>query len=244
MTLFARTATQAFAWASLASAMTAGALISLESSAHAYNPAVTVPTAAGNYYPGANPSSFGYFFDAKTPVLIDGIGFSSQPGWPGGSSQYTVTLWSFKNGGGSPLDYTEIVSKTFTPGVSYDFDTNYFWQSLPPIYLPGTYTNTDPNNLKGYVIAAIGNFSNAPGNVEYEGGVATVADRFVLGGNGFNDSSDLSGFYPIPIGDGGVGIDGYFNPNLSYVPGPLPIFGVASAFGMARRMRRRVNSAK
>ncbi len=227
--------------------MSVAASISLESPAHAINPAITVPTAAGTYYPGTNPSSWGYFLDAKTPVQLDGIGFSSQQGWPAGSSSYTVTLWSFKNGGISPIDYTQIVSKTFTPGNSYHFQDNYFWQSFPPIYLPGTYTNTDPNGLRGYVITAIGDFSDAPGNVQYEGGTPIVDSRFALGGNGFNDSSQPAlptGFYPIPIADGGVGLNGYFNPNLSFVPGPLPIFGVASAFGMARRMRRRVHSAK
>ena len=248
MTLFAKKAISAFAWASIASAMSVAASIGLESPAHAIFPAVTVPNASGTYYTtGTNPASFGYFIDATTPFFLDGLGFSSQQGWPTGTSPYTVTLWSFKNGGGSPLDYTQIASATFTPGTSYHFQDNYFWQSFAPIYLPGTYTDTDPGNLKGYVIAAIGDFSDAPGNVKFEGGTATVDYRFVLGGNGFNDSSQPAlptGFYPIPIGDGGVGINGYFNPNLSYVPGPLPILGAATAFGMARRMKRRVNSAK
>ena len=244
MTLFAKKATSAFAWASVASAMSAAVSIGLESPAQAIFPAITVPNATQSPYPGTNPASFGYFIDATTPFFLDGLGFSSQQGWPTGSSPYTVTLWSFKNGGYDPLDYTQIASATFTPGTPYHFQDNYFWQSFAPIYLPGTYIDTDPGNLKGYVIAAIGDFSNLPGNVQFEGGTATVSSKFVLGGNGFNDSGDPSGFYPIPIADGGVGINGYFNPNLSYVPGPLPILGAASAFGMARRMRRRVNSAK
>ena len=248
MTLFAKKASSAFAWASLASAMSAAVSIGLESPAHAIFPAVTVPNAAGGFYSGPNPASFGYFVDATTPFFLDGLGFSSQQGWPPpGTSPYTVKLWSFKNGGGSPLDYTQIASVTFTPGTSYHFQDNYFWQSFAPIYLPGTYTDTDPNNLRGYVIAAIGDFSDAPGNVQFEGGTPTVDYRFVLGGNGFNNSNDPgppTGFYPIPIFDGGLGSNAYFNPNLSYVPGPLPILGAATAFGMARRMKRRVNSAK
>lgn len=247
MTLFAKKATSALAWASVASAMSVAVSIGLVSPAQAIFPAITVPNASQSPYPGTNPASFGYFIDATAPFFLDGLGFSSQQGWPQGTSPYEVIFWSFKNGGGTPLDYTQIASVTFTPGTQYHFQDNYFWQSFAPIYLPGTYTDTDPGNLRGYVIAAIGDFSDLPGNVQFEGGTATVSSKFVLGGNGFNDSSfpgPPTGFYPIPIGDGNVGINGYFNPNLSYVPGPLPILGAATAFGMARRMKRRVNSAR
>jgi hypothetical protein len=246
MNLFAKKTTLASAWASLAGATSIGFFVSLASPAHAYIPAYTVPSATGAYYPGTNPSSWGLFIDTTTNVYIDGLGFSSQSGWPTGSTQYTVTLWSFDNFGTDPTDYTEVASKKFIPGVSYNFQDNYFWQDLVPLALANTGPSVDPFNRKGYVIAAIGDFSEAAGNVKFESGVPTVSPNFLLGGNGYNDSSQTplpAGYYPVPIFDGGVGINGYFNPNLSYVPGPLPILGAATGLGMARRIRRRVKSA-
>jgi hypothetical protein len=246
MNLFAKKSTLAAAWGSIAGATSLGFFVGLATPAHAYIPAYTVPSASGASYPGTNPSSWGLFFDTKANMLMDGLGFSSQPGWPTGSTQYTVTLWSFDNFGTDPSDYTEVASKTFIPGVSYTFQDNYFWQDLGPIPLANTGPSVDPFNRKGYVIAAIGDFSAGPGNVQYESGVPTISPNFLLGGNGYNDSSQPAlpvGYYPVPIFDGGVGINGYFNPNLSYVPGPLPILGVATGLGVARRIRRRVKSA-
>jgi hypothetical protein len=246
MKLFAQKASRAFAWASLAAAASAGMAISTAAPAHAFLPAFTNPAPTGGSWPD-NPSSFGFFFDTTSNVRIDALGFSYQDTWIATSPSYTVTLWSFKNAGAAPTDFTQIASRTFNPGTIYTLQDDYWWNSLDaPIVLPITSSAVDPGDQKGYVIAAIGDFSGSTNTVKFEGGVATVDPLFDLGGNGFNVSTDTEGFYPIPIypSDPDIGIDGYFNPNLSYVPGPLPILGTASAFGLTRRMRKRINSAK
>lgn len=247
MNLFSTKLSPVFVWASVAAATSAGTILSLTSPAQAFIPAYTTINSTGGNYTTANPSSFGFFFDTTTNVLIDALGFSYQNTWVSGSPSYTVTLWSFANGGQAPADFLEVASRTFDSTTTYTLQDGYWWNSITPTVLPRTSSAVDPDNLKGYVIAAIGDFSGSTGTVKYEGGTPIVDPRFDLGGNGFNDSSQPAlptGFYPIPIGDGNIGINGYFNPNISFVPGPLPILGAASAFGMTRRMRRRVKAAR
>ena len=205
-------------------------------------PAYTTTGAVGGTT-GTNPSSFGFFFEAASNVQLDGLGFSSQAGWGNGTT-YDVKLWSFVNGGGSPTDYTELASATFTQGNTYSFQDGYFWQPLSPfITLPESVVS-DPTNLRGYVISAIGDFSGSMGAVEFEGGTPLFDTKFLNGGNGFNDITDANGFYPIPIYDGGIGSTGYFNANLSYVPGPLPLLGAAAGFSWTRRLRKRIRTSK
>ncbi|MFN9629698.1 MAG: hypothetical protein ACK59A_05640 [Cyanobacteriota bacterium] len=231
----------------LGTVVAAGLSLGLQSPAQAIIPAyITIGSDGGNS--PVNPSSYGFFFDAKEDVLIDALGFSSQPGWPTSGLTYKVNLWSFINYGAAPSDFTLQASVDFTPGtgVSYPFQFNYFWQSIAPVFLPESYTISDPLSSKGYVISAIGDFSGVGGAVQFEGGSPIVDPKFVLGGNGYSYITDTSvpPFYPIPIYDGQVGIKGYFNANLSYVPGPFPALAAAGAFGWARRLRQRVKTAK
>lgn len=208
-----------------------------------YLPAYTTSGSTGGSTATNVQSSFGFFFDSKTTDPLDGLGFASQQGWGNGTS-YEVKLWYWNNGGQNPSDFTEISSRTFTHGQAYSFQDGYFWQDVDPnISLLDTFTN-DPNNLEGYVITAIGDFSNSPGNVEFEGGTASFTSKFVPSDplNGFNEQGQA--FYPVPIFDGGVGQNGYFNANLSTVPGPLPVLGAAAGFGWTRRLRKRIRSSK
>ena len=43
--------------------------------------------------------------------------------------------------------------------------------------------------------------------------------------------------------DGGLSISQQSDPTPSAVPGPLPLFGAASAFGFSRKLRRRLRAA-
>jgi len=229
--------------ATLGFALLAGCLLADQAPAGAqFLPAYTTTGAVGGTT-GANPSSFGFFFEAASNVQLDGLGFSSQAGWGNGTT-YEVKLWSFVNGGGSPTDYTELANAMFTHGNSYSFQDGYFWQSLSPfITLPESIVS-DPTSQRGYVITAIGDFTGTGGNVEFEGGTATFDTKFINVANGFNQTPDMAGFYPIPIYDGGIGDAGYFNANLSYVPGPLPLLGAAAGFSWTRRLRKRIRSSK
>jgi hypothetical protein len=190
----------------------------------------TPTSSGGNTAVGNVASSFGFFFDTSSDVLIDALGFSSQPGWPQGSSSYTVSLWSYNNGGGSPADYgsAPLASAVFTPGNVYAYKDNYFWNSITPITLPDTFY-TDVDGLRGYVIAVVGNFSASAGNIKYESGTPNFDSRFVIAGNGYNYATDTAGFYPVPIFDGDIATSGYFNPNLSYRPAAVTIDVTAPA---------------
>lgn len=211
-----------------------------------YIPAYTTTNSTGGSTPNNTPSSFGFYFDSKTTEPLNALGFSSQAAWGNGTS-YQVKLWYYNNGGANPTDYTEIATKTFTHGLAYSFQDGYFWQNVnPTIPLLDTFTN-DPNDLEGYVITTIGDFSNSAGNVEFEGGTATFNPKFVVNAtsaSGFNDATDTNGFYPVPVYPGSVGSNGYFNANLSLVPGPLPVLGAAAGFGWSRRLRKRIRAAK
>lgn len=232
--------------AAIAGASLAGSVILFQASAQAvqFHPAYTTTGSTGGSTVTSNPASFGFFFDTKSDVLLNGLGFAAQSRW-GNRTSYEVKLWIYGNGGSTPSDYTEIASKIFTQDEPYSFQDGYYWQPLSPITLVDTF-NTDPSNLAGYVIAATGDFSDSPGNVEFEQGIATFNSNFLIFGNGLNDTTDPFGFFPIPIYDGGIGTSGYFNANLSTVavPGPLPIFGVAAAFTWSRRLRSRIRSTK
>ncbi|MFM7237212.1 MAG: hypothetical protein ACKOYK_10685, partial [Cyanobium sp.] len=230
--------------ASLCSLFFCGSVLTHQGAAHAqtYLPAYTTSGSGGAYATTNVPSSYGFFFDYQSTDPLDGLGFSSQPFW-GNNKSYEVKLWNFKNGGANLSDYTVVASTTFTHGISYPFQDGYFWQTLGPIPMVDTFTN-DLANLEGYVISAIGDFSNSPGNVQFEGGTASFNSRFVPSDplNGFNQ--DGFTLYPIPIFDGGVGQNGYFNANLSTVPGPLPVLGAAAGFGWTRRLRKRIRASK
>lgn len=238
--------TPALLRASAAVSVFAGGIFGLAAPVLAFTPAYTTKDRLGTYYTASNYSSFGFFFDTTREIFIDGLGFASQLGWPGGNSPYTVSLWSFDNGGLLASDYTLRASSVFTPGNPYTIQAGYCWQSITPILFPKTSYSVDPADLKGYVIAAIGNFTNAPGNVQYETATPFIDPNFDFGGNGYGDSATADGFFPIPIqSKQSVGYNGYFNPNLSYyVPGPAPIVGVAGALGMARKLRRKVKASK
>lgn len=43
--------------------------------------------------------------------------------------------------------------------------------------------------------------------------------------------------------EGGLSIAQQSDPTPSAVPGPLPLFGAASAFGFSRKLRRRLRAA-
>jgi hypothetical protein len=234
--------------AALGSLLAGAALVGVPNAVHAYNPAYTTASPVGSYYT-QTPASFGFFFDTDRDVTIDGLGFSSQPSWGSGTS-YEVWLWSYVNAGNSIGDYTLIDKKTFTHGTPYEFNNGYFWQGIPLVTLNDS-TTGDPTNQKGFVIGVVGDFTNLPGNVQYEGGVATFLPGIVNNDSGYNPGPNTDAFWPVPVYPDTSGVPGasataYFNGNLSFysVPGPLPMFGAAAGFAWSRRLRKRIQATK
>jgi hypothetical protein len=195
-------------------------------------PAYTTNDRQGGHTARNIESSFGFFFETTTNLEIDGLGFASQQAWGNGTS-YIVKLWSFDNGGRRPSDYTELASQVFTQGQPYAVKDGYVWAPMEPVILAESLAS-DPGQRRGYVIAAIGDFSNAPGNVQYESGTPVFDPSFLFVGDGFNDASDRNGFFAIPIYHGNVRAKGYFNPNVS----------IASGRGLAHRRPGTVRDKK
>ena len=240
----------------------------LPQQAKAFIPAYTTFTPARGGPTGTGVrSSYGFFFDTATNVSIDALGFAGDTSW-GNNRSYTVKLWSFVNGGGNPSDYTPIATAIFTEASPYTLQSNYYWQPLAggPLSLPDTSIVADPSEEKGYVIAAIGEFSGVNGYIFSQivsplttpAGSVTFDPRIDISSyvgaiNGFSDQSDLNGFFEIPIYETpGLGDNGYFNANLSFapappvppVPGPLPMFGAAAGFAWSRRLRKRIQATR
>jgi len=237
----------------------------LPQQAKAYIPGYTTFTPADDNTtsPGVS-SSFGFFFDTATNVSIDALGFAGDTRWSNNTS-YTVKLWSFINQGASPSDFTEIATATFSEGMPYTLQSNYYWQPLAggPLSLPGTSIVDDPTDQRGYVISAIGDFSGGNGYIFPQivsplttpAGSVTFDPRIDNSAfteiNGFNDQNDTNSYFPIPIyATPGLENNGYFNANLSFapvppaVPGPLPMFGAAAGFAWSRRLRKRIQATK
>jgi hypothetical protein len=240
--------------AALASVVTGAFLVSLSQPARAISPAYTSSGASAGYcedipaqsYVCGLAQSYGFFFETDRDLTIDALGFSSQPGWPNGNSQYEVQLWSYINGGGTFSDYTLIESRTFIPGESYTFDNGFFWQDIPLVKLLNS-TSGDPGNLKGFVIGVVGDFTNQGGNVGYESATATFRPGIVSTDSGYNGGpSATDPFWSVPVYPGGFGTTGFFNGNLSFapVPSPLPMLGSAAGFSWTRRMRQRIRLSR
>ena len=237
----------------------------LPQEAKAFIPAYTTftPADSGTTAPGVS-SSFGFFFDTAKNVSIDALGFAGDTRWDKNTS-YTVKLWSFINGGGDPSYYTKIAEATFTQGVPYTLQFNYYWSTIigGPVSLPDTSSVVDPTNDKGYVISAIGDFSGVNGYIFPQivspltspPGSVTFDPRIDIAGfspiNGFSDAGDIL-FFDIPIDPTpGLENNGYFNANMSFVPdppsqvpGPLPLLGAVAGFSFSRRLRKRIQATR
>lgn len=187
----------------------------------------------------AAPTSFGYFFEVDQSFqTLNGLGFAAPISPTGGN--YDVTLWSYANGGLDPTaDYTQLSTATFNQACAGCILKDFFlWRAVAPV--PLAKTIDDP--LTGYVITAIGNFEPGQQAVFYDGS-GTFASTAIFDGAGYNFTTGVG--YPIPFGDsldivGDTNAFAFFNANASVVPGPLPIFGAAAAFGWSRKLRRRI----
>jgi len=224
----------------------AGLLVATSSSANAltFNDINPIYNSNANEIPfnittPAAPASLGYFFEAESTQTLNALGFAAPIT---GSGDYTVTLWSYANGGLDPnLDYTVLSTATFNTACAGCILRDFFlWKEVAPVTLAKTSDNPDT----GYVITAFGDF--APGQQSgFSGGTGTFDNLVTYDGGGYNVTGAFG--YPIPFGDPAdfpppVTTYAFFNANASFasVPGPLPIFGAAAAFGWTRKLRRRI----
>ena len=242
-----------------------GCVLAGGQSAEAIIPVVTVSGVGSSFTDISSPpfsgnSSYGFFFDLNGTQTVNQLGLYAplSPAWTTGS--YTVSLWSYSNltnpANPSAADFTLLGSATFNAAslASYPIVGGYAWIDVTDITLTGT--PSDPN--VGYILGANGSFTSTPNGqlgfitapTTLPGATFNFAAPFFTEGNGFSqDGVDAS--YPVPYANSSdpalgpfPGERGYFNPNLSLVPGPLPVLGAAAGFGWTRRLRKRIRASK
>jgi hypothetical protein len=238
----------------LAALVSGGFVLADNQSAEAIIPVVTV-NGAGSCFTDVCPpvfsgnSSYGYFFDLNGAAQVDALGLYVPlvPDWTSGT--YTVSLWSYNTLSNFTLERSATFDAASLP--SYTIVGSYAWLDVPVITLVGT--PSDPN--LGYILGAYGSFTSTPGGqlgfitTTAPGASFDFASPFFTEGNGFSQSG-VDASYPVPYvfsSDPALGLNGekgYFNPNLSLVPGPLPVLGAAAGFGWTRRLRKRIRASK
>ena len=195
-------------------------------------------TAINVAIPGGLPTSFGYFFEAESTQTLNALGFAAPIT---GNGDYSVTLWSFVNGGFDPAtDYTVLSTATFNTACAGCILKDFFlWKDVAPVTLAKTIDSD-----AGYVITAVGNFEAGQQSV-FSGGTGTFDSFASFTDGGYNFTGGFGN--PIPFGDPAdivpLNTYAFFNANASFasVPGPLPILGAAAAFGWSRKLRLRIN---
>lgn len=197
-------------------------------------------------------------------------GWADSPGSPTQfpfADKFDVYVWRIKgidqpdlNPCNGSTQYCQIAKVTFDQKLAntYKLQNGYYWQDIPPVDL-GAETASKADIQ--YATAAVGNFnvdSGLPTLVGPPNGGGLFDPVFTWTGNGLNADGnvlipDYSSDFPVPwnyvsIPDTAEDPEtyyAYFSPNLSYalVPSPLPLLGAGTAFGWARRMRRRVQGS-
>lgn len=200
--------------------------------------------------------SFGYAFDVNEDGWsANALGFGFQNNWLSGSAStpYQVSLWSvfFEDPDASFPIVTELARATFDPtnatladnlfaGIAPDQGL-YYWLEIPKISLPNTSDNPDSY----YLVGASGRFAGqgaikprVAGGPNFPSPVATYVFE------GFNDQFDIDFPAPLlPFPDSNFAGKGFWNANVSLeeIPGPLPLMGVAAAFGWSRRLKKKMS---
>lgn len=173
-------------------------------------------------YNNTSTASYGFFFDVTQDVTVDGLGFSSQPGWSDGTSVYQVYLGKYLGN-----TYENLGIATFVPasigGDPYSFNSGYFWQ---PLEAPLTLTESISDPEVGYYLTTVGDFQRLEGNV---GAELVTTFQFnplvVYDGNGFNTLLDPPFPAPVDLATDADDIpytNGFFNANVSLVAGQAP----------------------
>jgi len=221
----------------------AASLVSLAApsvKAATFTPVFTLPNSPNTITPGSSIDVFGYNFTTSLARTIKSVGIYSQT-----TRDHTIGIWDFS---AAPvlLYQTQILKSN--PCNLYQ---SFCWVSIPDLPLSTT---------KNYAIAATWGSSEpvpaqlTPSDIQLNVSQFSLNDTATtLIGDPLPPSYlvDLS-TYP-PDGTSVTDNKGYYSVNLSFdtyspgpssqVPAPLPLFGAAAAFGMSRKIRRRISAA-
>jgi hypothetical protein len=167
------------------------------------------------------PFTLGWSFTLSKSYIVDALGLFDSGG-DGFVDSHDIGLWDSTG--------NLLVSVTGVTGDTHPFVGGFRYVSLSSglSLAPGEY----------YVGATY--LSGSDPNV-FPGEVTTIAPLagVTFGANRFASGSSL--IFPAPTISNEFA---YFGPNLNLeVPGPLPIFGAAAAFGFSRKLRKRIKSS-
>jgi len=241
-----RTASKKFFCASLSAASVFS--IGLTSSAQA---AAFVPNFSFVNYPaqaldpGAPIDVLGYHFSTDSRI-VKSLGIFQNPG-VSNNSEHTIGIWNFST---NPKQL--IYSQQITASTQCTLFQSYCWFNIPDLQL---------NSATDYVVAATwGGNQNLPFHINPTTQL-TLIPQFTLAGTAVlpgpslppNYLVDIANYVPTAVSNGDE--SGFYSVNLSFdsypsnppspsqVPAPLPLFGAAAAFGMSRKIRRRISAA-
>ena len=242
-----RTASKKFFCASLSAASVFS--IGLTSSAQA---AAFVPNFSFVNYPaqaldpGPTIDVLGYHFSSSITRSIKSVGIFKNPGVPN-NKDHTIGIWNFSS---NPAQL--IYSQQVTSSTQCTLFQSYCWFNIPDLQL---------NASADYVVAATwGGNQNLPFQITPVTQLTSIA-QFSLGKTAVLPGPSLPSSYLVdianyvPTAESNGDESGFYSVNLSFdsypsnppspsqVPAPLPLFGAAAAFGMSRKIRRRISAA-
>ena len=215
--------------------------VAVPSAKAAFTPAFTLPSTPNKITPDSTIRVFGYHFTTTIDRQVKSVGIFSPT-----STDHTIGIWDFS---------------LPTPSLVYQqqvraADGCNLYQSFCWVNTPSTALSAS----KDYVIAATWGASEPfPAQLNSTVGLPTVnVTNFSL-----DNSARIASGQPLPpsflvdlasyapTGTSSFDDKGYYTVNLSFdtfsppsqVPAPLPLLGAAAAFGMSRKIRRRISAA-
>jgi len=204
-----------------------------------FTPVFTLPSSPNTITPGSSIRVFGYNFTTSLARTIKSVGIYSQT-----STDHNIGIWDFT--AAPVLLYQQQILKS----VPCNLYQSFCWVNIPDLLLSTT---------KNYAIAATWGSSEPipaqliPSDIQLNVSQFSLNDTArIVPGDPLPSSylADLTSFPP----DGTSVTDnkGYYSVNLSFdsyssgpssqVPAPLPLLGAAAAFGMSRKIRRRISA--
>jgi len=196
--------------------------------------------------PGPAIDVLGYHFSSSISRSVKSIGIFQNPG-TSNNSDHTIGIWNFSS---NPAQL--IYSQQVTASTQCSLFQSYCWFNIPDLQL---------NAADDYVVAATwGGNQNLPFQITPVTQLTSIS-QFSLGKTAVLPGPSLPSSYLVdianyvPTAESNGDESGFYSINLSFdsypsnppspsqVPAPLPLFGAAAAFGMSRKIRRRISSA-
>jgi len=207
-----------------------------------FTPVFTLPNSPNTITPDSTIRVLGYQFVTTIDRQVKSVGIYSPT-----ATGHTVGIWEFPPLGAPPI----LLNQLQVPaGNSCNLYESFCWVNFPTTNLSAT---------KNYAIATTwGAGESLPAKLNPTDGIATInVTGFSLNNTALTIDPPLPPTFLVdltpyvPTDTAPADNKGYYSVNISFdaapstsqVPAPLPLFGAAAAFGMSRKIRRRITAA-